>query len=301
MISISSYFVEFVFYSFLGWLWESIYCTIRHKEWRNRGFLYGPVCPIYGFSVLVADIVFSKFDAANFDIPVVLIFFICMFGSAIIEFVTHWYLEKRFHATWWDYSSLPFNIQGRVCLQVSAGFGAAGVLVVKYFLPFTYTMQATVPAPVEEILSIVFAALLGADIAITEASMSSLLQTIEAYKTEFDQRAEETYRQLTATSQRVKRPLASVKENKSSCGNYTIAGHEDWAKLLAERYTDKMSRSQKQILQKIRHIEVKGISRKFENLPQLEDLKNSLKEKKGHSTWLKSEKTQQKEERTWKK
>ncbi|MCD8149292.1 MAG: hypothetical protein LUE92_06975 [Clostridiales bacterium] len=284
MISIPSYFVEFVIYSFLGWLWESVFCTIRHKEWNNRGFLYGPVCPIYGVSVLIADIVFTRLNAANIDLPVVAIFFICMFGSAVIEFVTHWYLEKRFHATWWDYSALPFNIQGRVCLQVSAGFGAAGVLIVKYLLPFTSSMQTAVPTPVEETLSILLAALLGADIAITEASMSSLLQTIEAYKTEFDQRAEEMYRQLAAAPQKVEKSIAPAKESALNRGEYAATEHEDWPRLLAERYTDKMSRSQKEILQKIKRIEVKGISRKFENLPQLDDLKKSLKERKEKRT-----------------
>lgn len=57
---LSKYFVYFMIYSVFGWLYETVYCTITNKKWMNRGFLYGPVCPIYGVGgatiTAVADI-----------------------------------------------------------------------------------------------------------------------------------------------------------------------------------------------------------------------------------------------------
>ena len=79
---ISRYFVYFVIFSFFGWIYESIYCTIKSKRWENRGFLYGPLCPIYG--------------AGGVGITAI-----------VLEYGTSWTLEKLFHAYWWDYSEMP--------------------------------------------------------------------------------------------------------------------------------------------------------------------------------------------------
>ena len=125
---IAQYFTEFMFYSFLGWVWESIYCTIKEKHWQDRGFLFGPYCPIYGSCIVAAEIVFGHLipgGMGNMSFP--MIFIISYIGSAIAEFSTSWILEKRFHARWWDYSDMPLNIQGRICVPVSICFGAAGI------------------------------------------------------------------------------------------------------------------------------------------------------------------------------
>ena len=88
---ISWYFVEFIFYSFLGWIWESIYCTAKEKKWADRGFLFGPVCPIYGSCVVAASMVFSLIPGlSDPSFPVWAVFIICYVGSAVAEFGTSW-------------------------------------------------------------------------------------------------------------------------------------------------------------------------------------------------------------------
>ena len=57
---VSKYFVWFIIYSFMGWIYESTYCTIRKHHWENRGFLHGPIVPIYGVGALLASILFSE-------------------------------------------------------------------------------------------------------------------------------------------------------------------------------------------------------------------------------------------------
>ncbi len=209
---IAQYFVEFIFYSFLGWCWESIYCTIKNKKWADRGFLFGPVCPIYGSCVVAAQIVFTQIPVLSTgETPMWQIFLICMVGSAIAEFATSWVLEKRFHAMWWDYSEMPLNIQGRICLPVSVGFGLAGIVVVKYLIPLISGMHTDVNPIVYEVLMLVFALVFGADFALTEASLSALLQSIEEYKEEFNRKAETTYENIVSMPKRLEEGAENAK------------------------------------------------------------------------------------------
>ena len=194
---VAQYFVEFIFYSFLGWVWESIYCTINEKKWADRGFLFGPICPIYGACVIGASILFSAVPAlADPSFPVWGIFIICVIGSAIAEFGTSWVLEKRFNARWWDYSDMPLNIQGRICLPVSLLFGAAGVAIVKWLLPFVAGLHQTIPEILYVIFGLVLAGIFGADFALTEASLSSLLKDVERMHAEFCEKSQANYEKV---------------------------------------------------------------------------------------------------------
>lgn len=194
---VAQYFVEFIFYSFLGWVWESIYCTTKEKKWADRGFLFGPVCPIYGSCVVATSILFSLIPALSEpSFPIWAIFIICMLGSAVAEFGTSWFLEKRFHARWWDYSEMPLNIQGRICLPVSICFGLAGVLIVKYLIPFVNGMHSAIHPVIYEILALVLAAVFGADFALTEASLSALLKDVEKMHAEFNERAQARFEKV---------------------------------------------------------------------------------------------------------
>ncbi len=191
---ISQYFVEFIFYSFLGWIWESIYCTTKEKRWSDRGFLFGPVCPIYGTCVVIVSIGFKALGILSSPtFPLWAIFIICYIVSAVAEYSTSWVLEKRFHARWWDYSDLPLNLHGRICVLSSIAFGLAGVLIVKYLIPAAEGWRDILNPMVYEVLAMLFAGLLGADIALTEASISSLLTEVEKMHEEFNEKAQKNY------------------------------------------------------------------------------------------------------------
>lgn len=207
------YFVEFMFYSFLGWVWESIYCTVREKKWADRGFLFGPVCPIYGSCAVLASIVFEYVPVvSNPDFPVWGIFLVCMIGSAIAEFSTSYILEKRFHARWWDYSKRPLNIQGRICLPVSLAFGLAGIVVVKWLIPAVANAQAGFSPLFYEVTGLIFAMLFGADYALTEASLSELLKHIESMHQEFNVKAESAYTKLASAPKAISSTITEKKE-----------------------------------------------------------------------------------------
>lgn len=171
---ISRYFTQFILFSFLGWVWETIYCTVKNGKWANRGFLFGPICPIYGvgatIGVAVVDIL------SIFNLPMLKwwqVFIFSFFASMVLEYFTSWALEKLFHAYWWDYSNVPLNIKGRVSVPTSCGFGLAGLLVVYVLAPLCLDASKVVPEIVFELLALILAVLFTIDMTLTISTLTN--------------------------------------------------------------------------------------------------------------------------------
>ena len=130
MQQVCNIFLQFLAYSFLGWTCETIYCSIGQGKFVNRGFLNGPLCPVYGFGAM-AVLVFLRPIQNN--IP--LLFLCGMLVTSIIEYITGYLLEKLFATKWWDYSTYRFNIHGRVCLRNSLMFGVLSVVAARVVDP----------------------------------------------------------------------------------------------------------------------------------------------------------------------
>ena len=193
---VSQYVIAFFLFSFIGWIYECIYCMIIDKHWDNRGFLFGPICPIYGSSVVLAMIVFGKSNIlkSGYETPVWLVFIICALMSAVIEYSTSYVLERMFHAIWWDYSMVPLNLNGRICLPATLGFGIVGVLVVRYLLPFVASIPMDDHPLANEVLALVFMLILGIDLAATVASLTDMLDRIAAMQANFDRKLQNGYK-----------------------------------------------------------------------------------------------------------
>jgi len=187
----SYYFDWFIFFSFLGWIFESAYCTINEHEWQNRGFLYGPVVPIYGSGVTALMLV-SRFLPHN--PPWYAVFLISFFGSMILEYGTSWALEKLFHARWWDYGKMPLNINGRICLPASMMFGLAGLFLYTYFLPLLPYFSEKIPPLLAEAVSLILMLLLGADIGITVNSIKTLADRVRRINNEVNRQFADAYK-----------------------------------------------------------------------------------------------------------
>ena len=175
---ISRYVCVFMLYSFLGWIWETIFCTLLHKKWENRGFLYGPICPIYGVGAVTIMLITTLMRARGAVPSPWQIFIISVLGSAVLEYVTSWGLEKLFHALWWDYSAWPLNLHGRISLFTSLGFGAGGLAIVYWLAPFTEELMGRVPPLMVELLSLVSLSLLMADLTLTVTVLHHFDQTV---------------------------------------------------------------------------------------------------------------------------
>ena len=138
----------FIIYSFLGWCCETVYCSILQKKFVNRGFLYGPLCPMYGCGALL--VLYLLRDVRASILP---LFLSGMVVTTILEYLTSVLLEKLFHMKWWDYSAMPFNINGRVCLLNSCEFGALSVFVVMVLHPAVTRLVGRIPGPVQLLLA----------------------------------------------------------------------------------------------------------------------------------------------------
>ena len=105
----------FFFYCFCGWVWESCYVSIRQRRWVNRGFLHGPVLPIYGSGAII--ILFVTLPVRQ-DLR--LVFLLGTAAATALEYVTGAVMERLFQMRYWDYSSQPFNLHGYICLTSSS-------------------------------------------------------------------------------------------------------------------------------------------------------------------------------------
>ena len=117
----------FFIYSFIGWVWECCFVSVRKRRWVNRGFMYGPMLPIYGFGALA--VLISTLRVRD-SIP--LIFLFGMVGATLLEYVTGAVMERLFNVKYWDYSNQKFNLNGYICLTSSLGWGLFSVLLVKF-------------------------------------------------------------------------------------------------------------------------------------------------------------------------
>lgn len=220
---LSKYFVFFIFYSFLGWIYESCYCTTHEHSWQNRGFLYGPCVPIYGLAAVAAQVLFI-----DLPIPALhqsnnwIIFAVCAIGSFFLEYITSFVLEKLFHARWWDYSNLPLNINGRVCLIFTACFGVAGVVLTNYLFPPMSSLGSLIPPIIFELLSLIFMLLLGMDLALTVSALTTFAREFERINEMINAQIAEKYTALeTNVSEAKAIGLEKVEAGKEAVGATT--------------------------------------------------------------------------------
>ncbi len=122
----------FFTYGFVGWLLESLYALYVHKRFVNRGFLSGPICPMYGVGVCLIIWLLAPLKDSF-----VLFFLGAVVITSGVEFVTGWLLETIFNTRWWDYSEYKLNLMGYICLPFSLLWGVAATLVVYFLQPLT--------------------------------------------------------------------------------------------------------------------------------------------------------------------
>lgn len=148
--NIEIYFLLFFTYAVVGWIMEVTLKLTTEKKFINRGFLIGPYCPIYGYGVLLITILLKKYQD---DIIATFIFSILICG--LLEYLTSYFMEKFFHARWWDYSNKRFNINGRICLETLIPFGIMGCLIIYVTNPIILNLLNKIPDIVLHIVSIV--------------------------------------------------------------------------------------------------------------------------------------------------
>ena len=177
---VSRYLVWFVVYSVFGWIYESTYCTIVERKWANRGFLYGPLCPIYGTGVIAMIAAWQAVQDAGIAVTPWQVFLVTALGTAVLEYVTSWAMEKLFDARWWDYTDMPLNINGRICLPATVLFGLMGLLVVYVLYQPTIDITNMVAPVLVEALSLLLVALVVVDATLTVSALTQFAQMAAA-------------------------------------------------------------------------------------------------------------------------
>lgn len=175
------WFFYFVIYSFIGWLYESTLCSITGKKLVNRGFLNGPICPVYGVGAVL--VIFTFYGEQMKFLP---LFLSSMVLTTTVEYLTSVILERLFHAKWWDYTGRPFNIHGRVYLLGAIVFATLSVLVVTYVHPFISSLVKSISPNVLVMSGSFIFFLFMTDLFFTVRHLLLLNGRIAAVREEFD-------------------------------------------------------------------------------------------------------------------
>lgn len=151
----------FVIYAFVGWCCEVAFAAVKSGTFVNRGFLTGPVCPIYGFGMLIVALLLT---------PLANSWLLLFVGAVVLTSL----LERFFHQKWWDYSAFRGNIGGYICPQFSLLWGVACVAVMKVVQPLVMRLIDAFPHLVGIILLCVTDVLFALDLTMTVVTLCKL-------------------------------------------------------------------------------------------------------------------------------
>ena len=173
--SLYQVFAYFLIYSCLGWCLEVIYAAVTTGNLINRGFLNGPVCPIYGFGMVIV-----LFALTPLSHSLLLLYLGGVILPSALELVGGWALYKLYHTRWWDYSDRPFNIGGYICLEFSLLWGVGTLIVMKLVHPIIADAVALIPPLVGLVLMFLLYAIYAADTIATAFAASDLARDLDA-------------------------------------------------------------------------------------------------------------------------
>ena len=167
----------FFVYGFLGWCTEVIFAAFKQHRFVNRGFLNGPICPIYGVGVTLVIACLEAFQS-----NLLLLYISSVILVTVLEGVTGWAMDKLFHNKWWDYSKLPFNIGGYVCLLFSLIWGVACVFIVYFVHPLIHQVLSLIPHTAGIALIEILGIALLSDMIVTTSAIVKFNQYLELLK-----------------------------------------------------------------------------------------------------------------------
>ena len=225
----------FFLYGCIGWCVEVVYAAVKEHKLVNRGFLCGPICPIYGIGMvgLVYSVQLIPLPDSG-SMSAVSIFFIGMVLTTAIELVGGWVLYKLYHIRWWDYSKMKYNLGGYICPQFSLLWGLGSVLMIKVVHPLLARGSNPMPFRVMLILDIVLLIIFVVDVIVSTAAAIGL----NKYLSEID----ELRARLRVTSDKLTTVLGTgamtadtvLDEQKLQLALAKLEGRENTAELRAE-------------------------------------------------------------------
>lgn len=163
----------FFFYCFCGWVWESCYVSAKQRQWVNRGFLEGPILPIYGSGAII--ILFATLPVAD---NLLAVYGLGMAAATLLEYVTGAVMEALFQVRYWDYSDHKFNLHGHICLSSSLAWGFFSVLLVRFLHPPVGRLLGRIPELAAEPLAFLLTVLATVDVVRSVQDALDLKETL---------------------------------------------------------------------------------------------------------------------------
>lgn len=173
-VKVSSLTYYFITYSFIGWCIETAYMSVDKGHYVSRGFLTGPFCAIYGFGALLL-ILFLRPLRHN----IMLFFLGASLLTSILEYMTGLILETAFDRTWWDYSKIPFNLQGRICLRNTVIWGILAVFIMYVLHPFIRRFVFRIPEKFKSISAYFIIIYFLLDSSVVTASLKGIIPDLK--------------------------------------------------------------------------------------------------------------------------
>ncbi len=244
-------FYNFILYSFFGWIWESCFVSLQKRRWVNRGFLNGPLIPLYGSgATLVYVLIYPMHNQPTY------VFIAGMIIATVLEYITSYVMEKLFHAKWWDYSNYRYHFQGRICLVASLFWGFLSLLMTDVLQPFIISVIEWIPRQVGEAAGVVIGIGFITDTVITvvyTVQWDKKLAEMERIREEFTEYLEGT--KLYETAEEIKDRLERL-----SMAGY-IEGFRSFKVELNEKYDEQLEkfRERKEAYPELFSTEVKEI------------------------------------------
>lgn len=254
----------FFIYGFLGWCLEVCFVTVSNGVVVNRGFLGGPICPIYGFGMLGVLLLVEPVKDNLF-----LLFLLGMVLCSAVELFTGWILEKIFHTRWWDYSDRPFQLGGYICLAFSIMWGLAVTFAVRLIHPLIMGLVSRIPTVPGWIILGLLLALFAADITVTLVTILGIRKQLK----ELQQVADSLREVSDAMSQRLGTKALSADARFEEAKENL----EQKAAETRETFEQKAAETRESIEQKAAETREKREQRSVETRERLESALDALK------------------------
>lgn len=170
--TIKKFIAFFYIYAFLGWVVDVSVCLVSDGVLTNRGFLFEPICPMYGYAALVLILIADGIKQKGF-VGLLKKTVLATIWCSVLEYLTAWILDIFFHKMWWDYSQEPFNIQGRICLAASLFWGVLSVLFMTVLHPLVVRVLRKISSKVNpKVINVILYVAVGITVADTIVSIA---------------------------------------------------------------------------------------------------------------------------------
>lgn len=219
----------FFIYGILGWCVEVAYAAVKSGKFVNRGFLNGPICPIYGVGVVSVILCLTGIKE-----NMIFLYLTSVILVTVIEGITGLVLDRLFHHKWWDYSNQPLNIGGYVCLIFSLIWGVFCVFIMKVFQPIVEGMVRHIPALIGVTILLVCSIGMIADLYVTAAAILKLNRKLESMERIAEELHELSEKMGENIYENVKDSMEKEEELKARLEDVKEAGKE----LKEEQYED---------------------------------------------------------------